>query len=184
MAASWTIVDGKVHLVFADGTVYDMARVANLAPNDQRWLVRYTKTDQVRMYGANVAEVQPGLAFSRPDQAVHRWTLGISELTGAYFIKLRADMNGLDTIQNPDGTSTDVYTNAWALDSGRLVISVYRRPNGSRVGICPAGETCTLFTRRDWTLLRDDGDSITVLDNYYRSSLTQARVLTYMRYNF
>jgi len=181
VSATWTVINGKVHVVFSDGTVFDMARVSNAAPNDQRWLVRYTNAADVRLYGAAVAEAQPGLAFTSPAQAVHTWTLGISELSGAYFIKLNGDLTGLETTLHPDGTRTDVNANAWALDSGRLLISVYRRANGSRVGVCPAGETCTLYSRRDWTLLRDDGNTITVLDNYTRSQATQARVLTYFR---
>ena len=73
-------------------------------------------------------------------------------------------------------------TNSWLLDNGRLVINVYRRANGSRIGVCPPGETCTLQSQRDWTLLRDDGNSITVLDNYTNQS-NLGRVLVYYHHN-
>ena len=93
MSVNWSIVDGKLHLVFGNGTVYDMARATNLSLNTQRWLVRYSTPTEMRTYGVNMVEMQPGLAFSAA-QAAQTWSLGISDLSGAYFIKLRADLNG------------------------------------------------------------------------------------------
>jgi len=181
-SAAWSIQDGKLRIAYADGSVQELARRSATA-GGERWIVRHSKGDKFQLYEALMAQVQPGLAWT-PALAAQNWrSLATQDqgLTPRFLIKLLADFSGSESSLKLDGSVASTSANSWVLDSGQLVATVWRLPSGARVAVCPAGVTCTVYTRRRWTLLRDDGDSIVVLDHYTTQYYEMIRVIGYQR---
>lgn len=182
VSATWTIQDGKLRIAFADGSVQELARRSANA-GMERWIVRYSKDTQFQLVEALMVQVQPGLSWT-PALAAQNWRSLATQDQGImpqFFVKLLADFSGTESSFNLDGTFASMSGNSWMLDSGQVVATVFRLPNSGRAGVCPAGVTCTLYTGRRWTLLRDDGDTIVVLDHYTTQYLDLTRVIGYQR---
>lgn len=182
VSATWTIQDGKLRIALADGSVQELARRSANAGRE-RWIVRYSKDTQFQLYDALMTQVQPGLSWT-PALAAQNWrSLAIEDqgLMPQFFVNLLADFSGTESSVSLDGTPASVSGDSWLLDNGQLVATVFRLPGGGRAGVCPAGVSCTVYTSRRWTLLRDDGDTIMVLDRYTNQSLNLTRVIGYQR---
>lgn len=182
-SATWSIQDGKLRIAFGDGSVQELAR-RSADGGREHWIVRCNTESQFRVYDALMAQVQPGVAWTSAAQAAQNWRslayegLGIST---QFMLKLSADLSGSEINIRPDGTLFGFYANSWLLDNGQLVTNTFRLPSGSASPVCPAGVTCKMLRGRRWTLLRDDGDSIVVLERYTSFDSAMNQVIAFQR---
>lgn len=182
-SATWAIQDGKLRIAFADGSVQELVRHSANAGRE-RWLVRYSKGSLFQLYAVLMVEVQPGLSFASTAQAAQNWRSLGTEHMGIqlqFMINLLPDFSGTEALYRLDGTRAYFTPSSWTLENGQISTAIYRLIDGQKVGVCPADVYCVLSVGRRWTLLRDDGDSIVVLDRYTDSSGSQNRIIGYQR---
>jgi hypothetical protein len=130
-SATWSIQDGKLRIVFGDGSVQELAR-RSANGGRERWIVRHSKGAQFQLYEALMVQVQPGLAWTPALAAQHWRSLATVDqgIQPQFLIKLLADFSGSESSINLDGTFASNNASSWLIDGGRLIATVFRLPDG------------------------------------------------------
>ncbi|MES2014910.1 MAG: Ig-like domain-containing protein [Pseudomonadota bacterium] len=157
----WQLQNGKLVLNFASPHTLTMARTRINTNGEERWLVRAANGADYTMYETMIVRPQPNLAFTAAN-VVQRW---FSSPTTS-FVGTRAFVNvfanntsGTENVQ-VNGTITSAIATTWLIDNGKLAMH-----NASSDNV--------------WTLLRDDGNTIVVLEKYNTTRNSRQRVLRY-----
>lgn len=181
-ALTWSVADGRLKLVFADGGVQDMARMGSYN-GAEFWLSRYVRGARVETVAGGLVAVQPGLAFTESSAVDTYLNINTSNsLLAPFTISLTPNHAGVELVTYFDGTTSAPVATSWALQSGRLQVSRYRTGDGTRVAVCPVNTYCELFSRRDWNLIGEAGGVVTVMDRYSLGpDVVITRLLRYKR---
>lgn len=164
-SGSWSLMAGKLMLQFVNGRTRELARVHRGTQGDQRWIVRADSGAIFALYDTLMVTRQAGLGFTDAS-AANRFLSVQTPIVRDYFYDLQSDHTGAEDLVELNGAPRAVRTHSWTIVDGVLRLSYYLLPDGTPTTVCPAGVACRLREEKNWTLLRQDGDVYTVLNNF------------------
>lgn len=188
LAATWSIVNGRMVVNYGDGAKATLAKVPGSLRGEQRWLTRFAKPGVERAYAGVLAAVQPGVNFL----AEH---VASNSMSGATFEELNpSPYIGISMYQllGIDGVAERFYDDPsvgrqtfgqlyWELKGGQVEFTRYRLASGAVSTECQDASTCTVAYKGSWTMLRIDGPVLTFLERVQEPHRTSARIVRMRR---